>query len=909
MQDIHHYEAGYLLSKSWMYVLGLNVSFFSWYTHTHFLIPLLVFCIAIVICLFIFRKLWMLKTVLQQEKVFLEITPPAFTEKTAYTTQQVFSILHDVGSQQSFFDKFLGRKVIFSFEIVSTRNKGIRYIVKTTPEEAQNIEHTVISYLPHVRVKRIADYLLDTVSLKKAKIVEFKLKKRYAFPLAKQNVLTEHDPVAYITGMMTQLQPGELIAFQIVVSPTRKKETDILAHKILNNEDVLGYLSKPRLPWYTLPGILMFKIVVKLINIISREVIWAIHELAHGGSNQQKYAYQYDAYQQQLKVTRQRPARVLSTFEQDVVTSIHEKIEQSLFETSIRVLVVQDTTADREKRIRWMISSLNPFSVPKYQAFGTVHNFLPYVSDKIRLFVFKKRLLSLLSNKSSSILSVSEIADLYHFPYADTTKTEDMVTSKSRELPAPLSLKKSTTELDVVIGKNTFAGKETQVGLTRSQRHEHTYIIGKTGMGKSTIIEGMALQDIEAGKGLAVIDPHGDMIKHILSLIPAHRRKDVIYLNPFDKDFPVGLNILAPGIPFQDKDEEREWITSGLLSILMKITPKQQWGQRMEHILRNTTLTALSIAAPTEVTPYVSLFTIQKLLTDPTYRKQVLGSLQDPVLKQFWQKEYALFGKMQQGDMISPITNKLGEFMTSVLSRNILLQEKTTITIANIMNEGKILLVNLSKGELGEERSAFFGTVITSLIQLAAYSRSSMPEHKRKDFFVYVDEFQNYATHHFHELFSESRKFRVFFIPAHQNIAQFDDPKIAKIVSGSSGTVIMLKDGPDDEAFMLPFFSPEVTKGDIVNLPPHHFFMKVTNEDSEDAFSGVTLPITEVGDESVRDEIIAYSRKHYGTPKAEVEKQLEKLFGVKTKKAQKNTQKPQKKQPKKQQKSSKKHDV
>ena len=354
-----------------------------------------------------------------------------------------------------------------------------------------------------------------------------------------------------------------------------------------------------------------------------------------------------------------------------------------------------------------------------------------------------------------------------------TTKTEGLVKSKSRDLPAPLSLKRDTTKLDVVVGKNNYGGEETPVGLTQVQRHEHTYIVGKTGMGKTTIIKQMAYQDILSGKGVAVIDPHGDMIKELLSVIPNSRKKDVIYLDPTDKLWPVGLNILNPGGTFVDEEEKADWITASVISVFMKITPKANWGQRMEHILRNATMTALATEAPT-------LMTIQKLLTNTGYRQSVTATLKDPVLKQFWVDEFKMFGNMQKADMISPLTNKLGEFITSPLSRHILLQTESTIKLSEVMDQGKVLLVNLSKGNLGEERSGFFGTLIISLIQMAAYQRAQIPENKRKDFFLYIDEFQNFANAHFADIFSEARKFHVFIIPSHQNVAQTRTLKLPK---------------------------------------------------------------------------------------------------------------------------------
>lgn len=472
------------------------------------------------------------------------------------------------------------------------------------------------------------------------------------------------------------------------------------------------------------------------------------------------------------------------------------------------------------------------------------------------------------------ILSSSEISDLYHFPYTDITKTEGMVKSRSKELPSPLSMKKSTTNLDVLVGKNSYGGEETPIGLSLHQRQTHTYLIGKTGMGKSTMLENMIYQDMVNGKGLAFIDPHGDLVKNLLTVVPKQRRKDVIYFDPSDKAYPIGLNILSPGIKFADQDDTHEWITSATLSVFSKITPQQYWGPRLEHILRNTILTTLHTPSPV-------LYTMQRLLTDKNYVKQISATLPDPVLKQFWEKEFNKMGSLQQSQAIAPITHRLGKFITNKMSRNILLQEKSTINMQQIMDEGKILLVNLSKGDLVEDVSEFFGTVLTSLIHVSAYQRSHIPEQKRRNFFVYIDEFQNFATPTFGKIMSEGRKFHVSLIASHQNIAQIEDTSLLKTIAGNAGTIISLKAGPDDEKFILPFVSPEVEKGDVVNLAPYQFFMKATNEDSEDAFSGETIPLEVKGDENVAKKVIAYTRENYGAPKAQVEKNLEQLFAKK----------------------------
>ncbi|MFI5240785.1 MAG: TraM recognition domain-containing protein [Candidatus Saccharimonadia bacterium] len=280
-----------------------------------------------------------------------------------------------------------------------------------------------------------------------------------------------------------------------------------------------------------------------------------------------------------------------------------------------------------------------------------------------------------------------------------------------------------------------------------------------------------------------------------------------------------------------------------------------------------------------------------------TMQSAVAKTLKDPVLRQFWQKEFALMGGMQLSNVTQPLTNRLGHFITTKMSRHILMQEKSSLRIADIMNEGKILLVNLSKGDIGEDQSSFFGTIITSFIWMAAFQRTKIPESKRQDFFLYVDEFQNFATPRFAEITSEGRKFRVSLIVSHQNIAQIEDKSILKVMAGNAHTIISLKASPDDEAFILPFMKPVVERGDIVNLAPYHFFMKTTADESEDAFSGMTVPLDVVGSDTVRDEVIAYNQEQYGTSKKMVEAYMEELFmpektPKKTKVASTTTKKP-----------------
>ncbi|MDO8618891.1 MAG: type IV secretion system DNA-binding domain-containing protein [Candidatus Daviesbacteria bacterium] len=874
----------YVLSPLWAFLILLFLLIFLNLVFSFIIKPLFLLLFGTLITKF-FPK---------QENVFLEITFPVKTSQSAYSTEQLFTHIHSLASRyQGFMKRLLGFKRTYSLEIASSRDDGIKFYLSAPAKDAEILRGGLLSYLPGIKIKVVEDYLKKKYGGSEyfISLFDLKLSNTYPYPLRSQKILEEHDPISYLTGSMTKLSPGELISFQIITTPVLNSTHRRIINKIkrinqairkgkpvsaLLNENIFQKIS-------SMPGIGVLMFVGSIFASIMGFVLKFIASIPMAimeSSNKNPTVFMPD----ELKVNVQE---ILNPVERQISEQVREKVEQHLFETTMRVLVMAKDNDEVDKRVDGIVSSFSSLA-STYQSIIPKSSFLNYLPLPPKLaaikiqnhFIkFKDRTLS--DNgvfNQNPILSASEISDIYHLPYTYTTKTEGLVKDKSKELSLPLSQKKSSTKFDVVLGTNSYGGEILPLGLSEKEKRQHTYIVGKSGMGKTNLIEQMAYQDMLSGKGIAIIDPHGDMIKHLLTIIPKKRIKDVVLVNPDDKDFPVGLNMLAPNTKFKDRDDEIDNITKSVMSVFQKITPKEHWGQRMEHILRNAILTSLEVDPKSISTPYRSFLMIQKLLTDSDYLNEITKNLSDPILKQFWEKEFSMFGDMQMASVISPLTNKLGEFITSKGSRNILLQEKSTINIQKIMDESKILLVNLSKGSLGEERSNFFGTLIISLIQLAVLSREKIPESKRTDFFVYIDEFQNFATEHFTSLFSESRKYKVFFIPAHQNIAQIDDPKLAKVVLSNSGNIIAFKNGPDDEQILLPFLEPEVEKGEIVNLPPHHFYIKVTNADNEDAFSGATELLDVRGSEKTAKEIINHSRKTYATKKSAVENQLVKLF-------------------------------
>jgi len=845
--DVQKYRADYLLDNLFHNFSFKNVLFFFFHSIFSFLIFFFILVALFLIVVFL-RLVVAYFLYIKEKSVFLEITPPIFAHKTAYTTQQFFSVVHTIGSQRNLLERLVGKKVIFSFEIISTREKGIRYILRISQSQRQTIEHTLIAYLPQVKIRQLEEF----ITRKNAKVIEFALAKHFAYPLAKQDLLLEHDPVAYITGMMTKLKPEDAIILQIIASPVKPSEVSEITQKILNNEQVLNFLHNFRSTWYLFPLTTIFDILGKAF----RPVGWVMRELSF--TLQDRLDQKQLLYLDQLTANHIRPARTLTSFEQNAVDAIQEKISQPLFATTIRAYVLVDNSEEKE-RIRGISASFSPFAVAEYQSLKQGVSF-PIISEILRNFMFQKRQLSLLTNSSSSLLSSSELADLYHFPFGETAQTENIVKVYSKELPAPLSQKKDMENLDNIFAKNTFGAQITNIGLSQEERRRHVFILGATGTGKSTLITSMIAQDLENKKGIGVIDPHGELVETIISLIPEERKEDFVYINPDDLEYPIGINLmeLTPNLSEEDSLREKEFIAESVVSLFRKVfaSDMKNSPHRIEYILRNTIHTAFTVENPT-------LFTIFDLLNNPFYQRKIVSKLQDEDLKNFWKYEYGKAGDYQKVKMVSPITARIGRFLFSPSAKRILEQPKSTINFDDILN-GKILICNLAKGKLGEDTSQVLGIMILNKLQLSALKRARFQAKERKDFYLYIDEFQHFATKSFVEMLSESRKYKLNLTIAEQSTSQQEDKDLVHIILANVGTVICFKTAnPEDEKLMLPQFEPYVAKREIYNLPAFRFYIKVSALNSEEPFSGETILLNISENKEKVQMLIDASRKNF----------------------------------------------
>ena len=422
------------------------------------------------------------------------------------------------------------------------------------------------------------------------------------------------------------------------------------------------------------------------------------------------------------------------------------------------------------------------------------------------------------------------------------------------------------------IGYTTYRDKNNLFGIKRKDRRQHVYILGKSGTGKSVLMFNMIIQNIENGDGVCMVDPHGENVEAVLSAIPPHRMKDVVYFNPADTDHHIGFNVLELIDP-----KYKHLVASGLMGIFTKIWANA-WSARMEYILNNAILALLD-------TPGTTLLGIQRMLVDKDYRQKIIANLKDPVIKAFWVHEYEAWQEKFRNEAIAPIQNKVGQFLSTSIIRNIVGQSISTINIFDIMNEGKIFLVNVSKGRIGEDNSSLLGGMIITKIQLAAMERVRIPESERKDFYLYVDEFQNFVTDAFASILSEARKYRLNLTVAHQYTAQLISDKNSSVrdsIFGNIGTMIVFRVGADDAEFLEKEFEPEFTPQDIVNLPNFKIYLKLMIDGvSSRPFSAKTLPpLIKSGNKKVEEEVIKSSRDLYCRPREVVEREINNWSGM-----------------------------
>jgi hypothetical protein len=770
-----------------------------------------------------------------KEHVLFSISVPKENEKTPEAAESLFAALHGIYKTAEELSPGESQEHI-SFEIVA-HGEEIRFFCYAPKYLQDFVEGQIYAQYPEVEIREVNDYAqahINEVFLETGETnpqagkstvnSELALTKEEFYPL-KTFENFDVDPLASITGVLGKIKDEEDVWIQILVRP----QDDSWQNKGIAYADAIKNGKDPN---QTLFGILKKAVKAGLKDLIR---ITTNPEAEAGGGDEE--------------VELSGPVSA-------AVEGIEEKVTKLGFETKIRLVASGPDKIQARNRLQSVVGAFKQYNTNNMNGF--ISSPIKY-DDRLELEQYQKRLFV----EKGYILNIEELASIFHLPNI-SVKTPNMVWAGSKKGEAPIKLPivgDSGDEKDLTpYAKTDFRGKTEKFGIWQDDLRRHMYLIGKTGVGKTTCLQNMAIDKIRKGHGVGIIDPHGDFIQEILEFVPKERIKDVVMIDPSDRDFPVAFN------PLENVDEnQKNVMASGLVGIFKKIWA-DSWGPRLEHILRNTILALLDY-------PEATMLGVPKILVNQNYRDKVIEAIQDPVVKDFWVSEFGQYDDRFRTEAISPIQNKVGQFLAASMVRNILGQPKSTIDFKDVMDNKKILLMDLSKGKIGEDASALLGAMLITKIQLTAMQRAYIPEPERQDFTLFVDEFQNFATESFATILSEARKYNLSLIMANQYIAQMEEV-VREAIFGNVGTLISFRVGPTDAPYLAKEFMPTFEEDDLINLDKFQIYNKMAIDGvTSPPFSAQTLP-PYTNKENNQAEIREYTRTNFAKPREEVEKWL-----------------------------------
>lgn len=758
------------------------------------------------------------------DSILLRIDVPKDNEKKELSAEQMFASLHGILRPDSDLKGSQAQEHV-SFEIVA-HYSSIQFYVWVPRHLKDFLESQIYAQYPTVQIKENADdYSLTEVGERAIYGAELGLTKDTVLPV-KTFASFEVDPLAGITGVLAKLEAsGEEVWIQILARPIDDSWQD-------QGKDYIEVIKGgPKKDWLSklTDGLLQVPIYV-LSNFIR-----ALYEPPTS-----------DAKTAEAKVE-------LSPGQQGVIKAIEEKITKLGYQVKIRIAILGPDEIVARQRLQAIVGGFKQFNTTNLNGFAVAKTYdsLDFLED------FRSRLFY----DPGYILNIEELASLYHLPHK-TVATPNIVwtTAKTSEPPSSVPVEGSAEALEIsLFGMTNFRGQRLKFGIKRRDRGRHMYIVGQTGAGKSFLLQLLTLSDIYHDVGFAIVDPHGDFVTDIMRYIPAHRVKDVVYLNPADRDFPIAFNPMEVTDPAM-----RDHVSSELVGVLKRMF--DSWGPRLEYILRYTLLALIDYDGAT-------MLDIPRMLTEKTFRKRVIREIKDPIVKNFWTIEFASWNEKFASEAVAPILNKVGAFVANPLVRNIIGQQKSAFNIRHIMDEGKILLVNLSRGQVGEDNAAILGALMVTKIQLAAMSRADVPMEDRRPFYLYVDEFQNFATDSFAVILSEARKYGLNLTVANQYVAQM--PEVVRdAVFGNVGTMISFRVGPGDSAILGKYFEPVFEAADLTRLHNQSIFINmIINGEKAVAFSATTLRMPDP-EADLTAQIIDGNRQLIATPRLEVEQDI-----------------------------------
>ena len=694
-------------------------------------------------------------------------------------TETFFATIGGLRAQKGLHAWLKGRDDFFSFEIVV--HEGLIYFYVDLPKRAhQFIEQQIHAQYPYAQIEEMTDY----------------------------NIFSEHSTIvgAYITGTKKKIFP--LKTYTDMESDPLSGLLNALAKiREHNSSAAVQFVVRSAHKKWRRSGI-------KIVREVKKGKKF---EDVSGGASFTKMLsktgeYASEAFNAGKKddLTAKKDQYQLSAMEEEMLKGIETKLSKGGMDVTIRVLSVSDHEDIARLNLDNIVNSFSQYNL--YRFGNSVKALVPRKQGNlIRDFIYRSY-----SQKRSLLLNTAEMASLWHLPL-HSTEAPNIAWLKGRSAPPPANLPKE----GLLMGYVEYRGQKEDVRLKVKDRQRHLYIIGKSGSGKSVTVANLAIQDIKDGKGVCIVDPHGDLVEAVLEHIPKHRADDVIIFDPSDLERPIGLNMLEP----KDEDQ-KDFAVQEMISIFYKLFPPEMIGPMFEHNMRNVMLTLMA-----DIENPGTIIDIPRMFTDDEYVKIYLKKLTDPVVRAFWEKEMAKTSDFHKSEMLGYLVSKVGRFVGNEMMRNIMGQQKSGFDFRDVMDNEKILLVNLAKGKTGEVNAKLLGLIVVAKLQMAAMGRADMAEEDRKDFYLYIDEFQNFVTDSISTILSEARKYKLDLIIAHQYMGQLTDDKgksdIRDAVLGNVGTMMVGRIGPDDSEILAKEFAPVFGSYDLLNTPQYSFYAKM----------------------------------------------------------------------------------
>lgn len=784
------------------------------------------------------KKTWLPRL---KNSVFLEVSVPRDVNNQDQEAQheekdmisvaeQFFATISELAEKD--FNHFFGVDDYIGFEIAAI-GKNISFYINVPKRLRTLVEKQLHAQYPKAHIEAVKIYNIfkgdsgitgAEIGLQRDSIYTFRTYKGM-----------EADPLNAITNSLSKLSPEEGAAIQILISPAgtswqgrgRKMASEIQEGK----SKATGDNSK------------FDKALSGSFGIMN-----AVLDEAMGTKKKDPFD------------SKEHKPVNLTPMQQEVVKRLEEKASKTGYKTNIRVVTSSPSIQSAEMHLKNILGSFMQYSMPPFNGLKVRKKSAKQV---VKDYVFR------IFHSTNDILSTEELASLWHLP-TKFTETPNIKYLGAKKSTPPQNLPDS----GLLLGFSNYRNEQSQVYIQRDDRRRHQYIIGRTGTGKTELMKNMAIQDVRNGEGLCIIDPHGDFIEDVLQYVPKERADDVILFEPFNTERPLGLNMLEVKDPSQ-----KDFAIQEMISIFYKLFPPEMIGPMFEHNMRNVMLTLME----DEQYPG-TIADIPRMFTDQDFQRYKLSKVKDPIVRAFWEKEMAKTSDFHKSEMLGYLISKVGRFVENSMMRNIIGQSVSSFDFRKVMDEGKILLINLSKGKTGEVNAKLLGLIIVSKLQMAAMSRADIPENSRRDFYLYVDEFQNFVTDSFATILSEARKYRLNLVMAHQFISQLSaekegssktDSSMREAVFGNTGTMICFRIGVEDAEIMAKEFAPVFNEFDVINIDRYNAYLKLMIDGTASRpFNMQTYPKPPGADPETAETVRHLSNLKHGRPRAEVESEI-----------------------------------